>query len=95
MTTTPGSPQCTIDPDVMAALNAEAAADQVVINGRNVPLAFAPTNPPGYNTATFTSTQFGLTNTITIIATATATVTQTTTTTVVVQPTVQASCAHW
>ena len=94
-TTTPGSRQCSLDPDVVAALSAEGAADQTVINGKQIPLAFAPTNPPGYDGSTFTSKQFGLTETITVVATSTVTVTPTTTITVVVQPTVQASCAYW
>lgn len=58
-----------------------------MINGQQVPLAFAPTNPPGYDGSKFTLTQFGLTETVTVVATSTVTV--------VVQPTVQASCAYW
>jgi chitinase len=94
-TTTPGSPQCTLDPDVAAALSFEQAADQTVIDGKQIPLAFAPTNPPGYDDSTFTSKQFGLTETVTIIVTSTPTVTSTTTTTVVVEPTLQAACGYW
>lgn len=79
----------------MAALSAEKAADQTIIDGKQIPLAFAPTNPPGYDGSTFTAEQFGLTETITVVATSTVTVRPTKTSTVVVQPTVQANCAYW
>jgi chitinase len=84
-----------LDPDIIAALSAEGAADQTIINGKQIPLAFEPTNPPGYDGSSFTSKQFGLTDTLIVIATSTVTVTPTTTITVVVQLTVRASCAHW
>ena len=81
---------------MQAALSVEQAADQTMINGQQVSLAFAPTNPPGYDGSKFTLTQFGLTETVTVVATSTVTVQPTTkTVTVVVQPTVQASCAYW
>lgn len=66
-----------------------------MINGKQIPLEYVPTNPPGYDGSAFTLTQFGLTNTVTVIATATATATATKTTTVVVQPTLKANCASW
>lgn len=94
-TTTPGSPECSMDPDIAAALSAEQAADQTMIDGDQVPLAFAPTNPSDYDGSTFTAKQFGLTETITVIATSTQTITPTTTVTVVVEPTAKADCAYW
>jgi hypothetical protein len=95
VTTTAGSPQCTIDPDVSKALSVEAAADQTVINGQQIPLIFAPTNPPGYDASTFTETQFGLQETLTVIQTVTVTNTPTKTVTVVVPPSATADCAYW
>ncbi len=90
-----GSPKCSLDPDVMAAMSLEEAPDQTMINGKQIPLAFAPTNPPGYDGSTFTSKQFGLTETITLIVTSTPTHTTTLTTTVAVPPTAKADCAYW
>lgn len=66
-----------------------------MINGKTVPLAFAPTNPAGYDGSKFTAKQFGLTETVTVVVTSTKTVTPTKTTTVVVKPTVRANCAYW
>ncbi|KAJ5020020.1 Killer toxin subunits alpha/beta [Colletotrichum sp. SAR 10_99] len=94
-TTTPGSPECSMDPDIAAALSAEQAADQTMIDGKQIPLEFAPTNPSDYDGSTFTAKQFGLTETITVIATSTKTTTPTTTVTVVVEPTAKADCAYW
>lgn len=93
--TTPGSPQCSIDPDVSRALSAEGVADQTIINGKQIPLAFAPTNPAGYDGSTFTDKQFGLTETITVIKTSTVINTPTKTVTVVVPTTACANCAYW
>ncbi|KAI8316648.1 Killer toxin subunits alpha/beta [Colletotrichum sp. SAR11_59] len=93
-TTTPGSPECSMDPDIAAALSAEQAADQTMIDGKQIPLEFAPTNPSDYDGSTFTAKQFGLTETITVIATSTKTTTPTTTVTVVVEPTAKADCAY-
>ncbi|RDW81617.1 class V chitinase Chi100 [Aspergillus mulundensis] len=95
VTTTPGSPQCSVDPDVSKALSVEQAADQTVIDGEQIPLAFAPTNPAGYDGSTFTKTQFGLTETLTVIKTVTVTNTPTKTVTVVVPPTARADCGYW
>ncbi|KAK2028158.1 hypothetical protein LX32DRAFT_407114 [Colletotrichum zoysiae] len=83
-----------MDPDIAAALTAEQAADQTMIDGNQVPLVFAPTNPSDYNRSTFTAKQFGLTETITVVATSTKTITPTTTVTVVVKPTAKANCAY-
>ncbi|KAI8277403.1 hypothetical protein K4K60_006981 [Colletotrichum sp. SAR11_57] len=94
-TTTPGSPECSMDPDIAAALSAEQAADQTMIDGKQIPLEFAPTNPSDYDGSTFTAKQFGLTETITVIATSTKTTTPTTAVTVVVEPTAKADCAYW
>ncbi|KAL4898449.1 hypothetical protein BDV59DRAFT_197356 [Aspergillus ambiguus] len=94
VTTTPGSPECSLDPDVLNALSIEQAADETKINGKQIPLAFEPTNPAGYDGSTFTMTQFGLTETLTVVQTATVTTHPTTTVTVVVQPTAQADCAY-
>lgn len=93
--TTPGSPECSLDSDIAAAYSAERAADQTIIGGKQVPLAFAPTNGPGYDGSTFTAKQFGLTETITVIKTSTVTNTATKTTTVVVPPTATADCGYW
>ncbi|KAJ9318482.1 CAZyme family GH18 [Paecilomyces variotii] len=95
VTTTPGSPECTIDPDVQSALSVEQAAEETIINGQQIPLAFEPTNPAGYDGSTFTLTQFGLTDTLTVVKTSTVTIHPTTTVTVVVPPTAQADCAYW
>lgn len=85
-----------MDPDIAAALSAEQAADQTMIDGKQIPLEFAPTNPSDYDDgSTFTAKQFGLTETITVIATSTKTTTPTTTVTVVVEPTAKADCAYW
>ncbi|OBT95608.2 hypothetical protein VE01_05878 [Pseudogymnoascus verrucosus] len=92
--TTPGSPQCSIDPDVSRALSAEGVADQTIINGKQIPLAFAPTNPAGYDGSTFADKQFGLTETITVIKTSTVINTPTKTVTVVVPTTARANCAY-
>lgn len=70
-----------------AGLSVEQAADQTVIDGKQIPLAFAPTDTAGYNGATYTDHQFGLTETITVIKTMTVTV--------VVPPTARADCAYW
>jgi chitinase len=93
--TTPGSPECSLDPDIAAAYSAEQAADQTIIDGKQVPLAFAPTNAPDYDGSTFTAKQFGLTETITVIKTSTVTNTPTKTVTVVVPPTATADCGYW
>lgn len=79
----------------MTALSIEQAADQTMVDGEQVPLAFAPTTPPDYDGSTFTEQQFGLTDTITAVQTKTVTVTPTTTVTVVVPPSAQADCAYW
>ncbi|KAK1674893.1 hypothetical protein BDP55DRAFT_729137 [Colletotrichum godetiae] len=84
-----------MDPDIASALSAEQAADQTIIDGKQIPLEFAPTNPSDYDGSTFTAKQFGLTETITVIATSTKTTTPTTTVTVVVEPTAKADCAYW
>ncbi|KAK4197626.1 family 18 putative glycoside hydrolase [Triangularia verruculosa] len=93
--TTPGSPECSLNPEIAQAYSAEKAADQTIIGGRQVPLAFAPTNGPDYDGSTFTAKQFGLTETITVIKTSTVTNTPTKTVTVVVPPTATANCAYW
>ncbi|KAL2811859.1 hypothetical protein BJX63DRAFT_443829 [Aspergillus granulosus] len=95
VTTTPGSPQCSIDPDVSKALSVELAVDVTMINGEQVPIIFAPTNPPDYDGSTFTKTQLGLQETLTVIQTVTVTNTPTTTVTVVVPPSATADCAYW
>jgi len=76
-------------------MDAEGDADQTIINGKQIPLQFAPTEPPGYDNSTVTFNQFGLTDTVTVIATSTETATPTTTITVVVEPTKKADCASW
>ncbi|KAL4778141.1 hypothetical protein BJX76DRAFT_352835 [Aspergillus varians] len=95
VTTTPGSPQCSIDPDVSKALSLELAADVTMIDGEQVPIIFAPTNPPGYDGSDFTLTQFGLQETLTVVETVTVTNTPTKTVTVVVPPSAMADCAYW
>ncbi|RMZ84417.1 hypothetical protein DV738_g462, partial [Chaetothyriales sp. CBS 135597] len=95
VTTTAGIPECSLDPDDARAASIDLAGDVTVINGQQIPIIFAPTNPPGYNGETFTETQFGLTETITVIQTSTTTNTPTKTVTVVVPPTARADCSYW
>jgi hypothetical protein len=80
---------------VSKALSVELADDVTMINGEQVPIIFAPTNPPDYDGSTFTKTQFGLQETLTVIQTVTVTNTPTTTVTVVVPPSATADCAYW
>jgi chitinase len=93
-TTTPGVPECTLDPDVARAINAEAAADKTQINGVDIPKEYWPTNPAGYVGSKFTLTQFGLSETITVKKTTTTTVHSTTTETVAVPKVASAKCDY-
>lgn len=96
VTTTPGSPQCTLDPNDAAANSAADASDYTVINGKQVPLQLVvPTNPPGFDPGSFTKTQFGLQETVVVVTTKTVTAETPTSTTVQVPPTAKADCASW
>lgn len=71
---------------------AERAADQTIINGKQIPLQFAALNPPGYDDSTFTIEHFGSADPVTLLATTTIASVETTTKAVVVPPTAEARC---
>jgi hypothetical protein len=93
-TTTPGVPECTLDPDVARAMDAEAADDKTRIDGTDIPKEYWPTNPAGYDGSKFTLTQFGLSETITVKKTTTTTSHSTTTKTVEVPKAASAKCDY-
>ncbi len=95
-TTTPGVTECSLDPDLVAAMSLqEDPADYATINGQQIPLEYAPSNPPGYDSSAFTEKSFGFSDTITLVATSTSTSTATLTTAVEVPPTAKADCSIW
>jgi hypothetical protein len=93
-TTTPGVPECTLDPDVSRAIEVEGAAEETQINGVDIPKEYWPTNPAGYDGSKFTLTQFGLSETITVKKTTTTTSHSTTTKTVEVPKVASAKCDY-
>jgi chitinase len=93
-TTTPGVPECTLDPDVARAMDAEAADDKTRIDGTDMPKEYWPTLPAGYDGSKFTLTQFGLSETVTVKKTTTTTSHSTTTKTVEVPKVASAKCDY-
>ena len=75
-----------------AMISAENAAGQTMIHGKQVPLQFAESNPPGYDDSTFTIKYFGFDDPVTLVATTTIESVQTTTKAVVVPTTAEARC---
>lgn len=93
-TTTPGVPECTLNLDVLRAIEVEGAAEETQINGVDIPKEYQATNLAGYDGLKFTPTQFGVSETIIVKKTTTTTSYSTTTKTVKVPKVASAKCNY-